>query len=872
MSQRAIYAIIYSVFAISGLSGLIYQVVWVRFIGRVFGNTLESVSLVTAVFMLGLGVGSYAAGVWVDRRASGGAILPVRAYAYAEVGIGILGFGLALLLPALEPFSALISGYESGPGWMALSVSSYAARFLVAVILLGPSTLLMGATLTLLIRYLLSFDVTLSGWRIGLLYGVNTVGAAAGAFLTDYLLVPGLGLFSTAMFAVVGNLVAAALAMRVVNTPSDVIREPTPSAPDRLPAAWLRGTVAAILLSGFAAMGVEIVWFRFLSHVLGGFRAVFSILLAVILVGIALGSILGGLCHRRFGRPVGTYMIAQAGFVVFTLGLILSYDKALVVGLWEWHADTYAAGGSLARWTINTWVNVVVIAGVVGLPAVFMGFAYPLANAHTQTAKASIGRRAGLLYLANTVGAVLGAVVTGFVLVPVMGTKGTLVVLAACAGFSIVALRFARPSPSTPWHLSFAGRSFAVCAVVVVLAISGFSLLPQDILTRHGIPNARSGEKLIHLSEGMYELIAVTEDSDGVRALNTNGHSMSTNGPASQRYMRAFVHLPLLQNEAPKVAVVICFGVGSTLHAASLHPLDRLEVVDISRHVLSQGHHFASTNGGVLERADIEVFVNDGRNHLWMQPEDTYDLITMEPPPIAFAGVSGLYSQDFYYLVKSRLRDEGYFTQWLPAYQVPEDITRSMIRAFIDVFPSAVLLSGHGAEFILVGKKAGPIVFDPDVAAAVARARPDVMADLRRINFGSVTEIVGSFVASPETLAAVTRESAPVTDDWPIMEYGIQSGAYETRLPDDIFGRGGVESFCPKCFRPDGSPSARAPLLSEYLAVLLGLYRSDAFLVTRNHGGGQEVPAYVDLPKGITPDSEVVRRHGYLRSVLGAPR
>jgi spermidine synthase len=210
--------VIYLLFLLSGLSGLIYQVIWVREFGNVFGNTIHSASLVVAVFMLGLGAGSYLVGSWADRRYAAEPDSLLRAYGHVEIVIALMGLVIAASLPHLGTLSALVSSYSREPsGWYALSTASYFARGAAAVILLTPITMLMGGTLTLLVRHLVRHDLELGGWRIALLYAVNTAGAALGCALTDFVLVPAYGLFGTQMFAVTFNVVAGIGALVLAN-------------------------------------------------------------------------------------------------------------------------------------------------------------------------------------------------------------------------------------------------------------------------------------------------------------------------------------------------------------------------------------------------------------------------------------------------------------------------------------------------------------------------------------------------------------------------------------------------------------------------------------------------------------------------------
>jgi spermidine synthase len=353
--------LLYLLFFLSGISGLIYQVIWVRVFGNVFGNTIYSASTVIAVFMLGLGVGSYVVGAWADRRYATRPDSLLRAYGHVELIIALMGLAVAAALPHLGALSALVSSYSrESSGWYALSTASYLARAGIAVVLLAPITLLMGGTLTLLIRHLVRSDLETGAWRIALLYGINTAGAALGCALTDFALVPASGLWGTQMVAVFFNVVAGAGALLLARrstvrlkpdtttrkkkrrlTPGDESVRSVRLQPDQSPAGsasrhpayagsptrqprWgaVRGagsaqrtrrravalTSVALAMTGLAAMGMEILWFRHFTILLGGFRAVFSLLLTVILVGIGVGSLAGAFCIAApQGRRTGSW-------------------------------------------------------------------------------------------------------------------------------------------------------------------------------------------------------------------------------------------------------------------------------------------------------------------------------------------------------------------------------------------------------------------------------------------------------------------------------------------------------------------------------------------------------------------------------------
>ena len=828
-------------FFASGIAGLIYEVCWVRQFGNEFGNTVHSASLVAAVFMCGLGVGSWRAGIWADRRTArkGAAHALFGAYGGAELGVALFGLLLAVVLPRLGGLSANVSTYTRGPdGWYVLSFGAHAVRYATAILMVAPPSALMGATLTLLVRATLSRDVAQAGWRIGLLYGVNTAGAALGAFACDALLVPQVGIFRTQLVAVALNIGVAfgagVLARRhdpgapPIEAPPEGVSSGEPAVASR---RLLLAAYAALGLSGFAALGMEIVWFRFLGATLGAFRHVFSLVLTVILVGICVGAAVGGWLQRRYGHALELFVGAQALFATSALVLMATF--------------TPFKG---APYTIA----VESIAAVVLVPSLLMGLSFPLVNAHVQDSITSVGRRAGATYLANTLGSVAGSLAAGFVFARWLGSQGSFAVFAGCAALAPFALVVATPRTRVLRSVSAASAAMAAVAIAVWLSLS------SDYVVRRFVPSLPTPDRIVAQREGTDGMVHVLDNGPAGLQLFTNGHPMSGTSLAAQRYMRAFAHLPLLMTEHPQRALVICFGVGSTLHATSLHPsLSRIEIADLSRNILEHASYFRANNHGVLDDPRVSVLIQDGRQHLRQQAPGSYDLITLEPPPIEFAGVSSLYSRELYELAKSRLAPGGYLTQWLPAYAVPPETGLAMVRAFVEVFPGSVLLSGSGPELILMGSRDGQVVFDLDRVEAALHANPAVQADLRRIALGSLTDLVATFVADADLMRRATAGVAPVTDDRPQMEYTFGRA---TQLPRGLFGgTAAVRRFCPKCFDGD-RPDPRVAGLADQLAVLERVYAKESFRRNR--------PPFAIATDGL---EAVIKRSDYLRALVGNP-
>jgi spermidine synthase len=688
--------------------------------------------------------------------------------------------------------------------------------------------------------------------------------------LTDFALVPAIGMRGTQLAAFAGNLIAGFGAHALAQV-SEVRLKPDPTIARRKDVRGVRlqpdqdtslhshavfWTALAIALSGFAAMGMEIVWFRHFSMLLGEYRAVFSVLLAIILCGIGLGSLAGGWLARRAGSPARSWMTAQVLFVVATLACFTLVDARQ---LRDAATAAAASHGTLEGWVralAELWFNARPILLVVGIPALVMGVAFPLGNAVIQRAEAQVGRRAGVLYLSNTAGAVSGSLVAGFLLLPVFGMQASVTTLTVTASLAIV-----------PIHLATADRRrthvVAGALSTAVVALGAWLLLPADYLISKGF--LFPIEKAYAVSEGLTEVIAVTDGPNGGRVLVTNGHPMSSTELFSQRYMRAMAHIPLLAHPNPQRVLVLCYGVGNTAHAAALHPsVDRIEVVDLSRHVLEHSPYFEAFNRGVLRDPRVAVYINDGRHHLRMQPPGSYDLITLEPPPIVHAGVAALYSREFYASARSRLAPQGILSQWLPVFGVSEGVVLAMTRAFIDVFPNAVLLSGANLNLLLVGTNDARNEIDPSrVAEALTRA-PAVQADLQRLDLGSLREIVGTFVAPSAVLADATKSVPPVTDDRPLQEYGKWSlvDFGEGGIPSSLIAIGRVAEWCPGCFR-GGKPAAAVDGLDAYLALAELAYRAPA---DRSRAGTGSEPLVER--GGQTPSGRRIAGSEYLGSIV----
>lgn len=785
--------------ALSGAAGLFWQVVWARQLALALGGTVPAAALVTGVFLGGLGVGARMAGIIGDHLRD-----PTRAYAACELAAAAWGLALIPVLSALPDLAP--AGWEADAnGWMVPTTASRIRQGILVTLLLGPPTALLGASLPLLAPPIVGSRVELAARRLAVLAAVNTGGAALGALSADLLVIGALGMRGAALVAAALGVTAALGAWGAswgggvaAGAPADTTpvrsgrspgsREDSPggrrepaqvAAPAEGPADALPVRIAPALafgLAGFAAMGLEMVWLRFLGSALGPYRAVFSVLLAVLLVGWLVGALVAGrLVRQAAAESVGLrgalplFALAQASVATLSLFGLATHDpRALLV---RQLASDASAGSQLA-------VLLATIVPVVLPAAVAMGAAFPLANAHLQRSERTIARTVGGVWLATTVGNAGGAVVTGLVLLPALGMQACAHLLAMLAAAAPLALS-RRP-----------------VAWVGLLPILGFFAVPADHVLWASFPHGRAREEgVLAVDEGRDETIVVTGRPEGPARLWTNGHPMSSTSPGAQRYMRLFAHLPLLTHPRPERALVICFGVGNTLHAASLHPLRSLTLADLSPGVLSMAPWFAHANRNVLQDPRLTVYVDDGRRVL-RTLEPGLDLVTLEPPPIAHAGVAALYTREFYGLVHDRLAEGGWIAQWLPAYQVPGPTVLALVRAFVDVFPDGALLVGDGRELLLVGVRGGAPTLDVDRVRA-RMSDPALAADLAAIGIHESADLAATFAAGGAHLRAVTAAVPAMTDDRPVAELGQVSHVARTELPSDLFNVAGWPAFAP---------------------------------------------------------------------------
>ncbi|HET6751517.1 MAG TPA: fused MFS/spermidine synthase [Actinomycetes bacterium] len=738
-----------ALFVASGAAGLIYQVVWSRELVLVFGNTTQAVATIVTAFMAGLGFGSLVGGRLADTSAR-----PLRLYGAVELAVA----ALAALLPFA--FGGLAEVYRGvWPGLVEQPARLTAVRFALAVAAVAPATFLMGMTLPLLTRYLVR-TLDEAGARLGELYAANTVGAMAGTLLGGFVLIEFLGLRLTSYVAVALNVLAGVgarlLSRRWESGPPGTAPQAGPSGrPPRpaVPRSFLprrRAVLAATFVSGFVALGLEVLWTRMLAEGTGSSIYIFTTILAIFLFGIALGSAL----YRRLSRPGGE-RLGTLGLCLAGVGVLAQATVVLGSGVFG-HAPFF--------------VRTVVVL----LPAtVLMGYAFPLAGRlATPTAEAA-GGSVGLLYAANTAGSILGSFGAAFVLAGTLGTNGSVLLLGGLNLLVGAALIAAEP-PGRPRAARWASAGLAGLAVVGLVASS-----LEMPLTRTSTENAlrRTGLPVTHAEDELATVDTVGGPAKGRRLLVGGvGMTSLTVDTKLMGYLSK-----ALQPDA-RDFLVIAFGMGST-YRAGLQLGMRTDAVELSPTVPSRMPVFFPDAGRFLDHPDGRVIVSDGRNFVRLSRE-RYDLIAVDPaPPIESAGSVVLYTREFLTEGKARLRDGGVFMLWMP-YALPLDDFKEHVRTFAGVFGHVRLLLSPGRHGVFMFGSDAPLQFGEGAirqvlgSEAAVRDLDDVPDHPPTDADGWVRAVRRAEWLADEQVRAFAGPGPQITDDRPRSEYFLWRRAF----------------------------------------------------------------------------------------------
>ncbi|MDD2075559.1 fused MFS/spermidine synthase [Pseudomonas putida] len=724
---------------ISGGAALIYQVLWVKQLSLVVGVEVYAITAGISAFFAGLAMGGLLFGRWADRLRH-----PVRLYAGLELAVALLAVAATL---GLAQSAALFARLEASVGLLA---------WLLPLSLVGLPAFLMGGTLPVLVRALTPNGAQ-TGEAGGRLYAANTAGAICGTLLAAFVLLPLLGVTGAACVAGALNLLAALGAWSGRGRDERALPNSATASLPRTPQARL--AIALYCLAGGVALGYEVVWTQSIVQFMSTRAFAFSVVLATYLMGLVLGSALYARRADRIGDPWGLFglLIAFAGLLA--LLQIAGLGRWLVT--WQTLLESHVlqlTGSQLAGMCARFAAAAVC---VVFIPTTLLGAAFPLAL-RLAVDSGQVGRDVGVVIALNTLGGIVGVMLTGFVLVPGIGLVRTLVVL-ACLAAAIGAVATWRGKAVHK------GMRAAVLLVGGATLVTG-ALTPPERLAQL-LPGARSGE-LVFYQEGRGGTVAVVNQQRQGQAFNRlyiQGVSNTGDAMPSLRYMRLQALLPLLIHRGePRSALVIGFGTGITAGAMLRYSgLEHPVVAELLPQVLAAAPLF-SGNYDAVNDPRLDIRLRDGRREL-LRNEQRYDVITLEPPPPSAAGVVNLYSRDFYQLAASRLQEHGLVAQWLPLPTQNDEDSRSLVRSFLDVFPHASLWTTEFHEMLLIGS-ATPMVLDvPRIRQRFEQ--PQVSAALAQVGVSSVEALLATWVTDRQGLERYAGDAQPVTDDRPRIEY-----------------------------------------------------------------------------------------------------
>jgi predicted membrane-bound spermidine synthase len=727
------------IFFLSGASALIFESLWFRLAGLSLGNSVWSASLVLAAFMGGLALGSALVARLHNRVQQ-----PVRLYAALELTIGISGIGVVLCLPLLPGLLAPVLGdLTDAP------ILLNATRVTIAFAILMIPAIAMGMTLPVLAKAM-SRRYPNFGANIGWLYGWNTLGAMVGAISTAVFLVPMFGILNSGLVAFACNAVAAVIALRYRQ---DRATSPAPenavSSVTKVIDGRTRRYIAIAFVSGALMLALEVVWFRFLLLTKDGTSLIFAVMLAVVLAGIAIGGLVAAHLFNRDDRAyrwLKHVTAASAALVVFTY----------------WGYDFFTEYRNQQDITTLEFIG---YATFLMFPvALLSGIAFTMVNRAVKDQLGPSARTTGIATFYNTIGAMLGSLCAGFILLPIFGMEFSFFLIAA----TYSGLAFVVPSEERAERLTMVSRYGAIAVALTTLVLFPFGLMQESYLVDRmaALPN----HSLISTREGLIETLRYfSRDVYGkpkYYRLVTNGHSMSATSTAAKRYMKLYVYLPIALKPDTRDALLISYGVGSTAKALTdSSKLETIDIVDISEEILEMNSIVYPGEDNPLRDERVNVHIEDGRFFL-NTTANRYDLITSEPPPPKMAGVVNLYSEEYFQLIRERLNPGGYASYWLPVQQLEPTDMLAITRAFCNAFDDCSLWSGGGLEWMLLGSNGAGMQSDA-VQMAEQWHDPAVYPELVALGFESAAQLGSLFMADANLLAEVTADVAPVKDNFP---------------------------------------------------------------------------------------------------------
>jgi spermidine synthase len=769
----------------SGCAALIYEIVWFQLVQLVIGSSAVSLGVLLGTFMGGMCLGSLLLPRFISPRAH-----PLRVYASLEAAIGALGILVLFGLPALGNFYASVSA----AGFVGILLRG----IFCAICLLVP-TMLMGATLPAIARWVEATPTGVS-W-LGFFYGSNIAGAVIGCVLAGFYLLRVFDMTTATYVAVVINVVIAAVGLLLSGrAPHTAIGEVTtgPAVP-----VTARLVYVTIALSGMTAIGAEVVWTRLMSLMLGATVYTFSLILAVVLVGLGVGSSIGAYLARIARRP----------------RVALGWCQLLLPLCIAWTA--YMIAKSLPYWPVNPalstnpWLvfqfDVMRCAWTILPGTVLWGASFPLAIAAAASPGEDAGRLVGRVYAANTVGGIIGAIGFSIIAIPAIGTQGSqrlMIAIAAVAGLAMLVSEWRTPVAAghgPPVLLRW--PTLAVMALAAVVLARGVAAVPPGLIG-YGrfLATYTTLPTFLYTGEGMNSSIAVSELASGYRNFHVSGKVEASSEPQDMRLQRLLGHLSALVQGEPKTVLVVGFGAGVTAGSFVLYPgIKRIVICELEPLIPQAiGPYFTKENYDVLHDPRVEIVYDDAR-HFILTTKEKFDVITSDPIHPWVRGAATLYTREYLQLAKKHLNPGGVMTEWVPLYESHADAVKSEIATFLAAFPDGTAWAnnedGHGYDLVMLGQPESTRI---DVAALSQRlaepANGRIVASLEQVGITSLFDLFGNYAGRRADLAPWLKD-AVINHDLDLkLQYiaGLENNSYDNaaifqdfaqyrKFPEDLF-------------------------------------------------------------------------------------
>lgn len=746
-------------FLASGFSGLVYQVAWVRLLTPVFGVTAFAISTVLASFMGGLALGSYVFGRFIDGRKD-----PLRVYAFLEAGIGAYALIIPVLFDLTNTFIRLVyhSAGEGSPIVFGL------LRACIAFLILVIPTTLMGATLPVLCKFFIE-SLDRVGRETGKLYFINTLGAVVGCASAGFFLIPQFGLHVAIGVAALINLLVGLVAYLIHrrSRPIETVPAPKPAVEPHRPLSWI---VFAFGLSGLTALILEVIWTRVLILIFGNTVYSFAAMLSVFLLGIALGGAVFGRIADRVKSPYRLLGAMQAA-----IALIVLAEAATINYLPSTFLRMLAATG-VHDWSLNL-IKFAISFCVLFPVTLVSGGTFPVVSKVYTDSLRHTGRDIGLIYSMNTLGAIVGSLLAGFAIVPLIGMRHGLMVaawvtLATGAITLIVREANARPKPLLAAGfvaVGIAGTALLPAWNTALLAVPVW-FQPMEYLGKDGsfdLNEVIRETKNLFYAEGLNDTIIVTENPTE-RILSINGKVIASTNWEDMLSLKMLGHLPVLIHPGkPKTALDIGLGIGGTVSGLAAYDLDTVYGAELERKVVEANPFFASVNDRIMQNPRFRIIDADGRNFLSLS-DRTYDIIVSDPYDPFMTGAGVLNSREHFELGRSRLNPDGILVQWVPLYQTGAIEFRSLLGTFAKVFPHSTFWFA-GKSVILIGSEK-KLALDPAILRQ-RMAQPNAAPTLKKLGMDTPEHLL-SFLLADERSFGPYLEGAPLnTDAYPFVEY-----------------------------------------------------------------------------------------------------